>query len=180
MLKKIILAVFLLMLVFLIYVAFTPGDYNIKREIIIDSSAASIYPYLVNVKKADEWMPWQEQDPLLVMTYSGPAEGKGAISSWDSKGNMGQGKAEIIEAIPEQKVTTKISFTKPMEFQQLSYFLLQKISDKQTTMTWTVEGKNSYLSRLVCTLGLIDMDKYVGSEFEKGLKKLKNIVETAK
>lgn len=180
MLKKIILAVLLLMGIFLIYVAFIPGEYNIKREIIIDSPATNIFPYLVNVKKADEWMPWKEQDPQLVMTYSGSAEGKGAMSSWDSKGNMGQGKAEIIEVIPNQKVITKISFVKPMEFQQMSYFSLQQISDKQTTMTWSVEGKNTYISRLVCTIGLVNMDKYVGNEFEKGLKKLKNIVELAK
>lgn len=49
------------------------------------------------------------------MTYSGPEEGVGAVSSWESPGQMGTGRAEVVESNLNQNVKTKITFTKPME-----------------------------------------------------------------
>ncbi|MGY3803358.1 SRPBCC family protein [Pigmentibacter ruber] len=177
MLKKIILVILISISLFLIYVAVIPGDYLIKREIDIDLSADKVFPYISSVKLADEWMPWKDQDPNLKMTYQGPESGVGATSIWESNGNMGQGKAEVVEQILNEKVKTKITYTKPMSFEQISIFKLTKKNENQTTMEWSVEGKNTFLGRLICTLGIINMDKYVGGEFEKGLKKLKGMAE---
>ena len=177
MLKKGILVILILISLFLIYVAIIPGDYIIKREIEIDQSAEKIFPYIASVKLADEWMPWKDQDSNLKMTYQGSERGVGATSIWESNGNMGQGKAEVVEEILNEKVKTKITYTKPMSFEQTSIFKLTKKNENKTIMEWSVEGKNTFLGRLISTLGIINIDKYVGDEFEKGLKKLKKTVE---
>ena len=124
-------------------------------------------------------MPWKDVDPKVKMTYSGPDGGVGSTSSWESSGQMGVGKAEVVEAVPNQKIRTKITYTKPMEFTQMSEFLLSA-GGSESKVRWSVEGNNSFLGRLMCFLTMMDMDKYIGGEFEKGLKKLKSIVERKK
>lgn len=176
MLKKVLLGLGILLGAVLIYAAVKPADYFIKREIVINKHAEAIFPYLASMKKADEWMPWKEADPHVKNTYSGPEAGIGSVSSWESTGQMGVGKAEVIAAIPNEKITTAITYTKPMEMNQISEFILTP-QGGSTKMEWNVKGHNSFLFRLIGIVMCMDVDKYVGGEFEKGLNKLKNIIE---
>ena len=45
----------------------------------------------------------------------------------------------------------------------------------RTQVTWSMSGKNTYLSRILCTF--INMDKMVGGDFETGLANLKALTE---
>lgn len=177
MIKKILIGLGALLAVFVIIAAMKPEDYLIKRDVTINAKPEVIYPYLVSAKNADSWMPWKEVDSQVQMTYSGPVEGVGSVSSWESSGDMGTGKAEVVGAILNQSVKTKITYTKPMEMSQDSEFALTPHGES-TLMTWTVSGKQPFFARLVCTLMLMNMDKYVGGMFERGLAKLKTMVET--
>lgn len=176
MIKKISFGIGLVLALILIYVGLKPSDYFIKREIVISKKADAIFPYLSNMRKADEWMPWKESDPQVKNTYLGPEEGIGAISSWESPGQMGVGQAEVIAMVSNEKVTTKITYTKPMTMEQIAEFIVTQ-DGESSRVAWTVSGKNNFISKLICTLSFTNIDKYVGGEFEKGLKKLKTIVE---
>lgn len=177
MIKKIIVVIIVLVAGTLIYAYFIPPEYSISREISINAKAENIFPLIVNTKMADDWMPWKEIDPNVKISYSGPDGAVGSSSSWESDGQMGVGKAEVVEVIPNQKVVTKITYVKPMEFTQISEFQLTE-SGETTKMRWSVEGKKVYISRLMCIF--MDLDKYLGGMFEKGLIKLKTIVENQK
>ena len=176
MIKKILVGLGLVLAVFVIIAARKPEEYLIKRDVTINAKPESIFRYLVSMKNADSWMPWKEHDPQVNNTYSGPEEGVGAISSWESPGQMGTGKAEVVSVIPNQSVKTKITYTKPMEMSQDSEFILTPMGEG-TQMTWTVSGKQPFIARLICTLTFMNMDKYVGGMFEKGLNKLKTLAE---
>jgi hypothetical protein len=63
---------------------------------------------------------------------------------------------------------------KPMAFTQRSEFLIIP-KGEMSIMRWTVTGENGFMGRLVSLF--MNMDKYVGDEFLKGLNKLKNIIE---
>jgi hypothetical protein len=43
-------------------------------------------------------------------------------------------------------------------------------------VTWTLSGHNACLARVVGVF--VNMDRMIGSEFEKGLEKLRSVVET--
>ncbi len=176
MIKKILIGLGLVFTLLVIIAAVKPEDYLIKRELTINAKPEAIFPFLVNTQKTDMWMPWKETDPDVKMTYSGPEEGVGSISSWESPGPMGTGKAEIVGAAPNQSVKTKITYTKPMEMTQESEFIITPMGES-SQMTWQVSGKQPFFARLMCTLMFMDMDKYVGGMFEKGLSKLKSITE---
>ncbi|MEQ1877919.1 MAG: SRPBCC family protein [Bdellovibrionia bacterium] len=159
---------------FLVYVGFQPADYTIKRETTINAPAEKIFPYLNNQKLAEQWGPWLEVDPQAKMNYSGPDEGVGAQASWNSSGQLGSGSATIVDSVPNEKVGIKLAYTKPMDMEQDSLYLISS-AGAQTIVTWQVTGKNSFLGRAMGVF--MDMDKMVGGMFEKGLSNLKTLAE---
>ncbi len=174
MFKKIIIVVIVVLGGFLTYVAMKPSDMLISREILINASPETLFPHINNSKKMNDWMPWQDSDPNVKMQYSGPDEGVGSTSSWDSTGKMGTGNAVVIESTSNRSVKTQLTYTKPMIMSQLAEVSLTP-SSGGTVVRWSVSGKNTFVGRLFCVF--MDMDKVVGGEFEKGLNKLKNSVE---
>lgn len=159
---------------FLVFVALQPADYTISRQITINAPVEKIFPYLNNSKLAEKWGPWTEEDPEAKMVYSGPDEGVGSKASWDSPGKLGTGSATIVETIPNEKVGIKLEYTKPMTMIQDAEYLVQN-NGSQTVVTWKVSGKNTFPGRVMCFF--INMDKMVGSMFEKGLANLKALAE---
>ncbi len=177
MLKKIFLVIAVLLLALCIYAALKPATFLVAREISIKATPEVIFTHINNAKKANDWMPWKEIDQEAVMVELGPEEGVGSGSKWDSKGQMGTGQAVVIESVPNVKVVTQLTYTKPMEMSQLATVSLSPNESGDTNVRWEVTGENTFMGRLMCIF--MDMDKIVGQQFEKGLNNLKRIVEEA-
>ncbi len=176
MLKKIGLIFISIVVVFLVYVSFLPNEMIIVREITLNATPEVIFPHINNSEKADAWMPWHESDPEMKIAYSGPEEGIGSKSSWTSTGDMGTGEALVVESVPNQTVKIQLTYTKPMEMSQLAEISLIPTEGGGTLVRWSVSGKNNFISKIFGVL--MNVEKMVGSEFEKGLLKLKSTVET--
>ena len=160
--------------VFLLFIVFSSPKMHIFREIVIQATAEKIFPHINNSKKMYDWMPWAEIDPAVKISHSGPEEGVGSKSSWESTGKMGVGTAIVVESMSPKSVSTQLEYTKPMVMKQLALVLLSP-SQGGTTVRWSVSGNNNFVGRLFCVF--MNMDKVVGGDFEKGLAKLKSIVE---
>ena len=160
--------------VVLILILRKPAEMHISRELLISAKPEVIFPHINNSQKANAWMPWHAEDPHLKMEFSGPPEGVGSTSSWNSKGRMGTGNAVVTESISNKTVKTKLTYVKPMTMSQLAEVSLTAASNG-TIVRWSVTGKNNFIGRAMCLF--INMDKMVGGSFEKGLSNLKNIVE---
>ncbi len=174
MVKKIAAGLGGVLLLLIVYAALKSPDYKVMREITINAPAQKIFPYLNNSKMAEKWGPWLETDPGAKMVYSGPDAGVGSRTSWDSKGQLGTGSATITESVPNERVLIRLEYTKPMEMIQDSVYAIRPIGN-QSIVSWSVTGKNSFMGRFMCMF--FDMDKMVGSMFEKGLKNLKGLME---
>ncbi len=177
MLKKIGIGVLGAIALFLGYVAFQSADYEIHREVSIQASVETIFPYLNSSKLGEKWGPWLEVDPQSRMSYSGPDAGVGSRADWTGGKQLGTGSATIVESIPNQRVKMKLEYTEPMKMEQDSEYSIQS-SGNQSIVRWSVRGKNTFMGRLMCVF--VDMDKLVGQMFEKGLSNLKNLVEKSK
>lgn len=174
MIKKIVLAIVVLVVGIIGYASFQPAEYLIYRDVAISAPAEKIFPFLNSSKAMNEWMPWVEVDPKMKMTYEGPDSGVGAKSSWQSEGQMGVGSATIVESVPNQKVVTRLEYEKPFKGIQTSELVITG-SGNQSLVRWSVQGKNNLVGRVMCLF--MNMDKMVGGSFEKGLKQLKSNVE---
>lgn len=175
--KKCVLAFSALLAGFMAYVASLPAEMHITRSIEIKGSAEEIFPHINHSQKANNWMPWKDSDPDVVLIYSGPEEGVGSKSSWDSPGQMGTGEALVVESIQNQVVKTKLSYTKPFQMQQMAEIALAP-TETGTKVSWSVSGERNFFFKLIGVF--VSCDEMVGGEFDKGLLKLKRLVEGAK
>ncbi|MGE0172983.1 MAG: SRPBCC family protein [Oligoflexales bacterium] len=175
MVKKIALAAVVVVALFLIYVATQPSDYTVSREVTINAPAEAVFPYVNESQKMNSWNPWTEIDPNAKITFSGPEGGVGAATSWEGGDQLGTGTATVTESVPNQLVRTKLAYVKPFEMVQDSSVELTPAPGSTTRVKWSVNGHNTFVSRIFCVF--MNMDEMVGGTFEKGLGKLKTMVE---
>lgn len=174
MLKKISLAFAALVVAIVAYAAIKPSHYEISRSVEINAPVEKIFPYLDNSKLAEQWGPWLEEDPDAKMTYSGPDSGAGSKASWTGGKKLGVGSATIIDSTANQRVGIQLEYVEPMQMKQYAEYIVEP-AGSATKVTWKVSGENNFMGRLMCVF--MNMDNMVGSMFERGLNKLKTVVE---
>ncbi len=72
-------------------------EFEVTRETTIPASRAAVYALLVDFHRWREWSPWEDIDPRLSRTYSGPDAGVGAIYEWVGNRKAGAGRMEITD-----------------------------------------------------------------------------------
>jgi hypothetical protein len=179
MLKKISIAIVVLVAAFLVVVALQPSGFTITRSATIASPAAAVFAQVNNFHHWSAWSPWAKLDPAMKETYEGPEAGTGAVYSWDGNSEVGAGRMTLIESRTNELVRIKLEFLRPFASVNSTDFTFQPQGDKgdQTAVTWTMAGKNNFMSKAFCLF--MNMDKIVGEDFEKGLAQMKALVENA-
>lgn len=179
MVKKILIgvpvALLLVVAVFASVVAMQPNEFKITRSATMSAPPEKVFEQVNDFHHWNGWSPWLELDPEAKNTFDGPTEGKGAKFVWNGNDKVGEGHMTILESRPNELVSIDLVFVRPMEDQALTEFTFQP-ADGQTHVTWTMSGKHNFMSKAMCML--MNMDKMVGGDFEKGLAKMKKVVET--
>lgn len=176
MLKKIIITLAAIILLFVIIVATRPAEFRITRSANIAAPPEVVFALVNDLHKWDAWSPWAKLDPAMKKTHEGAESGVGAIYSWDGNNDVGAGRMTITETRTNEAVLIKLEFFKPMAAVSDAEFTF-KPEGNQTAVTWTMSGKNNFVSRAFCMF--MNMDKMVGGDFEKGLAQMKTVAEAA-
>ncbi len=158
----------------LAYAATKPDSFTVSRSLDIRAPADRIYPLIADLKAMNTWNPFVAPDPNIQITYSGPPSGTGAVHTWTGNRNVGAGRIEIIDAKRPTNVVMRLQMIKPMKADNRVDFSLAEKSGA-TTVTWAMTGRQPYIGKLMTLI--IDCDKMVGSQFEKGLASLKASAE---
>jgi hypothetical protein len=87
---KILVVVAVVVLVFLVIVAFQPSKFRVERSVAIIAPAATIFPQINDLRQAAVWSPWLKMDPNVKVVYEGPPAGVGASSNWAPIGWSGE------------------------------------------------------------------------------------------
>jgi len=175
MLVPILLALAVLMGLFVIVVAMRPSDFRVTRSAAMAAQAEQVFPHVNELRNWEAWNPWGKLDPDCKMTYDGPPAGVGASYAWAGNNKVGEGRNTITESRPNQLVRLRLEFAKPMKATNTAEFAFRPDGD-QTMVTWTMSGKNNFIGK---AFGLVvDCDKMIGGQFEKGLAQMKSLVES--
>lgn len=150
-----------------------PDTFRVMRMRYIVASPAEVFPFLNSPRAASQWSPF-EKDPQMKKIYSGPEAGVGAKMTWDGNRQTGAGDIEIIESVPDQRVVLRLNMQRPMRASNLVTYELEAV-DGGTEITWIMSGDQPFLGKLINLV--INCDRMVGGEFEKGLATLKSLVE---
>ena len=179
MFKKILLSVIVIVsavvALFCVVAAFQPEDFVITRTASIEAPPSAIFEQIDDFHNWETWSPWAKIDPTMRSTYSGPAKGVGAAYAWSGNGDAGEGKMTILESRPPNHIKIDLEFAKPIAARNVIEFAMVTEGDK-TNVTWTMTGKRNFGMKAFSLL--VNMDKLVGSDFEKGLSQLRSKVET--
>jgi uncharacterized protein YndB with AHSA1/START domain len=176
MLKKILLGLVAVLVVLAAVIAMQPADFAITRSTTIDAPPATVFGQVNDFHKWEAWSPWAKMDPEMKTTYEGPAAGTGAMYSWVGNSKVGEGKMTIVESRPDELVKIRLEFLKPFAATNDTEFAF-KPDGTGTHVTWTMSGKNGFVSKAFSLC--MDMDKMVGGDFEKGLAQMKSASEAA-
>ncbi len=175
MLKKILIGLTAVIAVFLIVAALQPADFRITRSATIAAPPAAVFERINDLHKWNDWSPWAKLDPNAKNTFEGPPAGVGAGMAWAGNSEVGEGRMTITESKPVELVRMKLEFIKPFAATNMTEFTL-KPEGAQTAVTWSMSGTNGFMGK--CMGLIMNCDKMVGGQFEKGFVNLKAIVET--
>ena len=174
MVKKILLSLGAALAVLLVFAATRPDTFRVERSIRVQAPAAKIFPLLNDFHHFPSWSPWQKLDPAMQVTHSGAASGPGAVYVWKGNGDVGQGRMEILQQVPDTSVTVKLDFLEPFEGHNTTQYSL-RTEGATTTVTWAMFGPSPFVSKLMGVF--VSMDTMIGKDFELGLANLKAVAE---
>jgi len=153
-----------------------PTHYHIERSATISAAPAAVFAHVNDFHAWEAWSPWEKIDPAMKRTFDGPPSGKDATYAWVGNDKVGEGKMTIIESQPDARVGIRLEFIKPFaETCQADFALAAE--GEGTKVTWGMDGNHNYVSKIMCVF--MDMDKMIGTDFEKGLGQLKSLAESA-
>jgi hypothetical protein len=166
MLKKVLIGVAALIVVFIAVVAMQPADFKIVRTATIAAPGAVVFAQVNDFRKWEGWSPWAKLDPAMKQTFEGAESGAGAVYSWEGNNDVGAGRMTLTESRPSELVRIKLEFLKPFAAVNTTEFSFAPQGSDSTTVTWSMDGKNNFMSKAFCLF--MNMDKMVGGDFEKG------------
>jgi effector-binding domain-containing protein len=174
-LKRILIALGIILALMLVIAAFLPSAYNVERSVIIKTKSSVIISQIVDLRKWDCWSPWKDQDSAATYKYNDTV-GTGGWMEWNGK-VVGHGRLSIEKTDGEKSIAYTLRFFEPMDNKATGSFLLAE-SDSGTKVTWTIGGDVPYPIGRIMFL-FMDMDKMMGGDFEKGLARLKTCSEAS-
>ena len=151
------------------------GTYVVERTETINASPERVFEKIADFRKWSEWSPWEELDPNMQKTYEGTDGAVGAKYSWQGNRKAGRGEMTMSSLVPSSGATIDLRFLKPFKSHSTTAFALAPEGDG-TKVTWTMTGAHTWMTKI---MGLfVSMDKMIGKDFDKGLAKLKAVVES--
>jgi len=173
-LKKIVIALFVLVAVIAVIVALQPAEFRIARSATIAAPAPVVFQQVNDFHNWQNWSPWEGRDPAMKRIFDGAPAGAGAVYRWEGNKEVGSGSMTIAESRPNELVTIRLEFLKPFRATSMAEFAF-KPDGNRTAVTWSMTGRNNFMAKAVHLF--LNMDKIIGDDFERGLAQMKQIAE---
>ena len=171
-LLKIAGGVVVLILVLVVVAFVLPRNYRVERSITINAKPEAVFAQFGDLRAWKNWGAWQERDPAMKTTFSEKSTGVGAWSAWESK-SEGNGKMTFLTVEEAKRVTYRLEFPDMGMGSEGSMTL--EPAGGSVKVIW-VDAGDLGMNPMARWFGLL-VDRMIGPDFEKGLAKLKRIVE---
>jgi len=176
MLVKILIGLGVIVVGFVAIVAMRPSEFHVARTTTIAAPAPTVFSQVNDFHNWEAWNPWAKIDPAMKQSYEGAPAGVGAVYTWAGNNEVGEGRMTLTESRPNDLIRIKLEFLKPFRGTSLAEFTF-KPEGGQTVVTWSMTGQNNFIAKAVHLF--MDIDKMIGGNFEKGLARMKSVVEAA-
>jgi|SRR5450755_3550078 uncharacterized protein YndB with AHSA1/START domain len=158
----------------LILAATKPTRFSVQRATTVKAPPERIFPLISDFHQWGSWSPYENKDPAMKRSFSGAADGKGAVYGWEGNKNVGSGRMEILDTLVPSKIVIKLDFFTPFEGHNTAEFTMLPQGDA-TNLTWLMHGPAPFMSKVMQVF--INLDRMIGKDFEIGLANLKRLTE---
>ena len=146
--------------------------FHVSRSIDIDASPEKIFAVVSDFSTWKTWSPWLIAEPDANVTVSDDSASVGSSYAWDGQ-VTGAGEMIHRQLQAPERIVSEIRFLRPMQsVSQVSFDLRPQGST--TTLTWTMDGSLPWFMFWMVKM----MDGWVGMDYERGLRMLKEWIET--
>ena len=173
---NILAAIAVIVIVAVVVVATRPPEFRIVRTTRISAPPPAVFAQVNDFHKWGAWNPWATLDPAMKQGYEGAPAGAGAVYTWAGNSQVGAGRMTMMESRPSELIRIKMEFLKPLAGTSTAEFAFTP-DGNQTAVTWSMEGRNNLLAKAIHLV--MNMDKMIGGQFDKGLAQLKSVAEAA-
>ncbi|MEZ5716530.1 MAG: SRPBCC family protein [Paracoccaceae bacterium] len=172
-LKRLLGLVVVLVLLAVAVAYLLPRDVQVSRSITIDAAPERVFPLVDSLKETPNWSPWLGLDPEVRLAFTGPEAGVGNRLDWRSDHpQVGSGMQIITASTPDSHVGFDLDFGNMGK--ATGAFDLAP-AGTGTRLTWSFRTDMG-LNPVARWMGLM-MDRWVGTDFERGLVSLKRLAE---
>lgn len=141
--------------------------FNVSKSIVIEAPLEKVYASVRDFKQWEPWSPWLKSEPGCPLNYA--EDGKSY--QWDGK-IIGSGELAIVSEEANKCIDYRLSFFSPWKSENTSAFLFAA-KNGGTEVTWTMEGSLPFFLFFMKAM----MSAWVGMDYERGLKMLKDSLE---
>lgn len=173
--KKIAIGAGGVLLVLCVVIAMQPPTFHLERSTTIAAPADAVFAQVNDFHNWSKWSPWEKLDPSMKRSYEGAPAGVGAKYAWVGNKEVGEGRMTIEHSDPS-RIEIKLEFLKPFTATNQATFTFAS-TPEGTKTTWAMDGSNNFVSKAFHLV--MDMDKMVGGDFERGLAGMKTAAEAA-
>ena len=146
----------------------------IDKNISINKDITAVFNFLKQTKNQDLFSVWNMKDPNMKKSYSGTDGTKGFLYAWDSKvKSVGAGSQEITNMTEDSRIDYLMKFIRPMQNTATASFVLNKINEHSTSVTWTFQCPTKFPMSLFAPI----FKNMLGKQLQQSLKNLKSLLE---
>ena len=174
MLKKILIALAAVLVVLVAVIATRPPTFSVSRSRTVAAAPSALYAQVADFHRWAAWSPWEHLDPAMQKTFDGA--GAGATYAWKGNKQVGAGRMTITGMKPDAEVDIRLEFLEPFASTSETKFTFAPQA-AGTLVTWTMSGHNNFMAKAFSMV--MDMDKLIGGDFERGLASLDAVAAKA-
>jgi effector-binding domain-containing protein len=168
MLRKILLSLLVVIVVFAAIGFFLPREVSVTRTAVVHAPAAYVFDEFNDLTRWGGWNYWNHLDTAMAITYGEKTQGVGAHYAWDGPINE-TGTITIMESKPAEKVRLEINFGGNPA---IGTYTTEALGDStEVTMNLTADMGLNPIGRWI---GLF-MQKEIDKAFAYSLNKLEEI-----
>lgn len=167
--RKVLIAVAVLLVAFVGFVATRPSIFSVERSLVINAPAEVAFAQVADFGHWAAWSPWNKLDPQMKTTLAGTPAAVGHSYAWIGNDKVGEGRMTLTEVAAPRELHIELAFIQPFASTNETVFTFTPV-EGGTRVKWAMHGNNDFLGKAFSIF--FNMDKAVGGDFEKGLADL--------
>lgn len=154
-----------------IYLASLDGNFQVKRERVLDAPRSTVFDAVVDFKTWPEWSPWLMHEPDAQLVYSDNCQDENGYYDWDGK-RVGAGRLTHVSIKPGNTITQQIDFIRPFKSTSAVSWSFADEENGKTRASWEMSGSMPFLFRFMAA----KMGPMIGRDYDLGLALLNGYV----